>query len=138
MVDVTPLLATIRAALETVGVPVFDGYVPDELGTDASGFIRPYIILWAGIGDNPAEPTLNAVHGTDSLILDFQTTAVGPLPGHARTVAGQVKDALTNLPVGTSKVRPNPDGFNQQTPITDTNVNPPRFYLPSQWRLPTN
>lgn len=141
MADPAALLATIKDALNGmagINGRVYDGYVPDDLDTDAGGYILPYVVIWAGIGDGVDEPTLNSVYDSDGLVYDFQTTAVGPAPGHVRTVAGQVKTALTNLPAGTGRVKPNPDGFNQQSPIADTNTSPTRFYLPLQWRLQTN
>lgn len=138
MVDPSLLSAAVMAALETIpGVTVFDGYVPKAL-PETDGFPDPYIVLWAGVGDNPEEPLAHGVHDTDSLIWDFQTSVVGAGPDICRTVAVQVKARLTNLRVGTGRVKPNPDGFNQQTPIPDYKESPARFLLPLQWRLKTN
>lgn len=137
--DLAPILATVEAALRTIpGVTVYDGYVPSELPTDASGYVLPYIVIWFGVGQNPAELPLSGLHGTDSLVLDFQTTTVGSTPAICRAVTGPAKTALTNLRAGTGVIRPNPDSFNQQSPILDSNISPARFYLPSQWRLHTN
>lgn len=138
MVDATELVTPVLAALATVpGISVHDGHVPASL-PETGGYVDPYVVLWAGVGDSPDEPTTDGIHDTDSLIWDFQTTAIGASAAICRAVAKDVKAALTNLRVGTGRVRPNPDGFNQQTPILDTQTTPARFMLPEQWRLNTN
>lgn len=138
MVDVTALVQTVTEALEALDdVGFHDGYVPKSL-PETDGYIDPYVVLWAGLGDNPPELTACGSHGTDTLIWDFQTTAVGANATICRDVAADIKTALTNLTAGTGRVRPNPDGFNQQTPILDTQTSPARFMLPLQWRLITN
>lgn len=138
MVDVTLLVDDVETALGTIpSISVFDGQVPTKV-PEAGGYILPYVVLWAGIGDNPGEQTSCGTHSTDTLIWDFQTTAVGATPDICRRVAQDTKAALTNLRSGTGRVRPNPDGFQQQTPIPDNSVSPARFMLPTQWRLITN
>lgn len=138
MVDATLLVADVKAALETIPqLTVFDGQVPTKV-PEAGGYILPYVVIWAGIGDNPEEQTSCGLHSADTLIWDFQTTAVGATPDICRRVAQDVKHALTNLRVGTGLIRPNPDGFQQQQPIPDNSVTPARFMLPQQWRLITN
>lgn len=138
MVDVGTLVPSVTAALEALpGLTVHDGYVPKEL-PETGGYVDPYIVLWAGLGDNPPESTACGTQGTDSLIWDFQTTAVGATPDICRAVATAITGALTNLRVGTGRIRRNPDGFNQATPILDTQTSPARFMLPLQWRLITN
>lgn len=132
------LVASIRAALVTLpNVSVFDGQVPTRV-PEAGGFILPYIVIWAGIGDNPGELTTDGVHSDDTLIFDFQTTAVAASADICRRVAVDTKNRLTNLRAGTGRIRPNPDGFQQQTPIPDNSVTPARYMLPIQWRLITN
>ena len=138
MVDVESLTGPVLAALRTIpGVTVYDGFVPKTV-PETDGYPDPYIVLWAGIGDNPDEALANGIHDTDSLIWDFQTTAAGADPGICRNVAQAAAAKLTNLRVGTGRVKPNPDGFNQQAPILDTQTTPSRFMLPRPWRLKTN
>ena len=138
MADIEQLTADVLAALEELpGLTVDDGYVPRAL-PETGGYVDPYVILWAGLGDNPPELTACGTQGTDTLIWDFQTTAVGADAGICRAVARDVDAKLTNLPAGTGKIRRNPDGFNQQSPILDTQTSPARFMLPLQWRLITN
>lgn len=141
MADPLTLQASILQAL--VAIPalngrVHDGYVPDKVAVDSANYVLPYVVFFGGSGDYPSEDLADGTLDGDSLILDFQTTAVGPLSGHAAAVDVMVREALLNLHVGTGRVKPNPDGFNQQTPIRDTNVTPARFMLPRQWRLITN
>lgn len=138
MVDVNELVTPVAAALEAIeGISVHDGYVPTSL-PETGGYIDPYVVLWAGTGDEPNELTACGVQDGDSIIWDFQTTAVGATPEICRAVDSDVKAALTNLRVGTGRVRRNPDGYNQQPPILDTQTTPARFMLPRQWRLITN
>ena len=138
MVDVSLLVADVDTALRTLPqITVFDGHVPAKV-PEMGGYVLPYVVIWAGIGDEPQEQTSCGVHSTDTLIWDFQTTTVGATADVCRRVAQDVKTALNNLPTGTGRVRPNPDGFQQQTPILDTSVTPARFMLPVQWRLITN
>lgn len=141
MVDVPALITTVVTAMKTLspGVTIYDGFVPTSVPTDPSGkYVLPYAVLWAGIGDNPGEQTSCGTHSTDTLIWDFQTTAIGSSPDVARRVAADIKTRLNNLRAGTGLIRPNPDGFQQQTPVLDTSVTPARFMLPTQWRLITN
>jgi len=138
MADIEQLVADVKTALEEIPDVTFkDGYAAEAL-PETGGYIDPYVILWAGLGDNPPELTACGTQGTDTLIWDFQTTAVGADAGICRSVAKAVAAKLTNLPAGTGKIRRNPDGFNQQTPILDTQTSPARFMLPLQWRLITN
>lgn len=138
MVDPADLVTPVAAVLEAIdGITFHDGYVPESL-PETGGYVDPYVVLWAGAGDEPNELSACGVQDGDSLIWDFQTTAVGATPDICRAVARDVKAALTNLPVGTSRVRRNPDGYNQQAPILDTQTTPARFMLPLQWRLITN
>ena len=138
MADPSPLVATILAGLRTIpGITVYDGSVPNSVPTTGT-YINPYIVLWAGVGDEPDELTADGIQDGDSLTFDFQTTVVAANPSVCRSVTAEAKAKLTNLPAGTGRVRRNPDGFNQQTPILDTQTSPARFMLPLQWRLITN
>jgi hypothetical protein len=131
-------VAAILAALRTIpGITVYDGFVPASVPT-VGAYIRPYIVLWAGTGNDPGELTACGTWDGDTLILDFQTTAVGASAEVCRSVSTAATATLANLPVGTGKVRRNPDGFNQATPILDTQTSPARLLLPEQWRLITN
>lgn len=128
----------ILASIEALDGRVYDGYVPDAIPKDDAGFPLPYVVLFAGAGNYPDEPLVDGSIGADGLIFDFQTTAVGPLTGHAVAVASMVRATLINTRVGRGRIKPSPDGFNQQAPIRDTNITPARFFLPQQWRLQTN
>lgn len=139
MVDPADLVAPVGDALRSLpgGAGFYDGYVPESV-PETGGYADPYVVLWAGTGDEPGELTACGIQDGDSVIWDFQTTAVGATPDICRSVAREVKLALTNLPVRTGRVRRNPDGYNQQPPILDTQTSPARFMLPQQWRLITN
>lgn len=138
MADIEQCVADVVAALGSVpGITEYDGSVPVKV-PETDGYIDPYVVLWAGTGDEPNEQPADGRQAGDSIIWDFQTTAVGATPGICRSVDKAVSAALVNLPVGTGRVRRNPDGFNQQAPILDTQTTPARFMLPRQWRLITN
>jgi len=138
VIDPDSLTGPVLAALAAVpGITVYDGYVPDKV-PETGGFIDPYVILWAGSPDEPRELTTDGVQDSDSVVWDFQTTTVAATHGLCREVNHAVTTALRNLRVRTGKVRTNPDGFNQQYPILDTQTSPARFMLPRQWRLITN
>jgi hypothetical protein len=139
MADAQNASNVVLTALRTiVGVSgVHDGFVPLKV-PESGGFIDPYIVLWGGGGDGPPELTADGKESLDTLIWDFQTTAVGATPDICRAVDQATRSKLVNLAVGTGRVRRNPDGFNQQSPILDTQSTPSRFMLPRQWRLITN
>lgn len=140
MVDPTPLVAAIETTLKAIpGITVYDGYVPAKVPTDPSGqYILPYVVIWAGTGDNPPEQPACGEHEQDTLVFDFQTTVIGASPAICRAVNKDVRAKLMNLRAGTGRIKPNPDGFQQQSPVLDTQVTPARFMLPKQWRLITN
>lgn len=138
MADAINFPDVIRGAVMLVpGLSFYDGFVPEKV-PETDGYVDPYVVLWAGTGDNPPELTSCGTQSTDTLIWDFQTTVVGADPDTCRRAAKDVTTRLMNLRVGTGKVRTNPDGFNQATPILDTQTSPARFMLPLQWRLITN
>lgn len=138
MADPVACAAAVRAALAAIeGITEYDGYVPVKV-PETGGYIDPYVVLWAGTGDGPDELPADGRQASDTLIWDFQTTAVGANPAICRDVDKAIAAVLTNLAVGTGRVRRNPDGFNQQAPILDTQTTPSRFMLPRQWRLITN
>jgi hypothetical protein len=138
MADPTTLPALIKAAvLEVPDLTFYDGSVPKAV-PEAGGYIRPYVVLWAGIGNNPPELTSCGTQSQDTLIWDFQLTVVAADADICRRVGQAIKARLTNLQIGTGRVRPSPDAFNQQAPILDTQATPSRFMLPLQWRLITN
>lgn len=139
MVDAQALSDVVLAALHTVPDTggLYDGYVPVKV-PETDGYPDPYIVLWAGTGDSPRDLTADGKDSTDTLVWDFQTTAVGATPAICRAVDKAIGQVLVNLPVGTGRVRRNPDGFNQQAPFLDTTSTPSRFMLPRQWRLITN
>lgn len=139
MADAQQAAEAVLTALRTIpGVSgVHDGFVPEKL-PETDGYIDPYIVLWAGTGDEPGELPSNGMQDGDTLIWDFQTTSVGATPDICRGVDRAVQDKLRNMLVGRGRVRRNPDGYNQQSPLLDTQTTPSRFYLPRQWRLITN
>jgi hypothetical protein len=138
VVEPSALVSTTLAALRTIpGITVYDGSVPTSV-PQAGAYINPYIVLWAGNGDEPDELTADGIQDGDSIVFDFQTTVVGANPDICRAVTKAAKAKLTNLQAGTGRIRRNPEGFNQQSPILDTQTSPARFMLPLQWRLITN
>lgn len=136
MADPTTFPALIEAALPN-DLGFYDGHVPEKV-PETDGYIDPYVVLFAGLGDNPLEPTACRTHSTDTVIWDFQTTVAAATADLCRQAGNAVKASLTNLPAGTGRVIPNPDGFNQQAPILDTQTTPARLMLPLQWRITTN
>lgn len=137
MADVLTFPDILRGAVQAAGVGFYDGYVPEKLPT-TDGYIDPYAVLWAGVGDNPYEPTACGTHSDDTLIWDFQITVVAASASACRSAAKAVRTRLLNMAVGTGRVKPNPDGYNQQSPVLDTQTTPGRFMLPLQWRITTN
>lgn len=123
------------------GITVFDGYVPTNIPQDPGGFIQPYVLFTAGeggeVGGVDPERDLSNQVDLDGLIWDFQTTSVGASPGVCVAVARAVSLRMTNYPMGTSHVVPNPDGFVVPTPVRDSSETPARFMLPRPWRLAT-
>lgn len=117
---------------------VFDTQVPTTLPKDASGAIRPYVVMFASPGmDLPEERSLTMLADLDVIDFTFQTTCVGPTAAHARDVAHAVRLALTNLPIGAGFVKPDPFGIRVDNPLADNQVVPARFYMPLMWRLTT-
>lgn len=138
MADPTTFIETIEyAILKVPNMGFYDGFVPEKV-PEFGGYIQEYTVLWAGLGENPFEPTSCGTWNEDTLIWDFQTTVVGADVDICRKAGRLVKAELMNLVIGTGKVRPNPDGFNQQSPLLDTQAVPSRFMLPLQWRITTN
>lgn len=129
-------------ALRTLpGITVYDGYVPERAPEDEAGYILPYVVFFAGeggeVGGGTPERDLSNQVDLDGLEWDFQTTAVGASPGVCTQVARAVTLRVANLPLGTSHVVPNPDGFTVPAPVRDSSETPARFMLPRQWRLAT-
>lgn len=139
MADETTFPDILRGALLTIpGLhQFFDGNVPEKVD-ETDGFIDPYVVLWGGLGENPFEPTACGTHNSDTLIWDFQLTVVAASPDLCRRVARAVRLKVLNMVIGTGRVKPNPDGFQQQAPIRDAQVTPNRFMLPLQMRITTN
>ncbi|MBG6085815.1 hypothetical protein [Zhihengliuella flava] len=137
MADATALAATVKAALTSDDFKFYDGYVPAKV-PEAGGYILPYVVLWAGDGEPADQQAACGLQGTSSLLWDFQTTCVASSPEACRAVARDVRAALTNLPAGTGRIKPNPDGFQQNVPVLDPTATPARFMLPVPWRITTN
>ncbi|GAA5229264.1 hypothetical protein [Arthrobacter cryoconiti] len=134
------LYAQVRAALLTLpGVTVFDGQVPKSVPVDSSGYILPYVTVYAGAGANLENETdYTQQISMDELDWRFQTTCVGASMLIALQVTHDVRQVLCNLPVGAGWVKPDETGFTTQSPIPDNGTNPARFFLPLPWRLITN
>ena len=115
----------------------YDGFVPEAV-PETAGYVDPYVVFWGGLGENPFEPSTCGTHDTSTVVWDFEITVVAASADTCRKAARDVLGQLTNLRVGTGRVRPNPDGFNQQSPIPDYQTTPARFMLPLQLRLITN
>jgi hypothetical protein len=131
------ILAVLRA-LPHLGGRIYDGVIVGSIPVDGYANALPYVVLFAGTGNHPDEQYTNGTTGTDGLIFDFQTNCVGPTASHATAVAVDVRVALTNLRIGTGRVKPNPDGFEQSVPYREESNTPVRLLLPQQWRLKTN
>jgi hypothetical protein len=137
-VDIGPIVVAVGNALDVPQFAFYDGYVPERV-PEAGGHILPYVVLYAGDGSPVVEEvTADGLQPVDTLVWDFQITAVGATSDVCRRVAQDVRRLLTNLRAGTGRIKPNPDGFNQQVPYLDPSVTPARFILPLQWRLNTN
>lgn len=136
MADVTTFPDLLEAALPD-DLGFYDGFVPKMI-PETEGYIDPYVVLWGGVGDNPFEPTACGTHSTDTLIWDFQLSVVAASATACRQAAREVLASVINLSMGTGRVKPNPDGYNQQSPLLDTQTSPARFLLPLQLRLTTN
>jgi len=117
---------------------VFDGLVPDDVPTDAYGYVLPYVALYSGVGgDLPMERNLSGLADIDVTDWRAQTSVVGPSMSHARDAAYDVQQALTNLPIGRGWLKPDLDSFTVGEPLPDPSVTPTRFLLPLRWRLTT-
>lgn len=135
------LFTLIKARLDAVpGIwpgNVYDSQVPTTLPKDASGFIRPYVVIFAGTAnDIPEERDLTNLADLGISDFRFQTNCAGPTGTHARDLADVVRAALTNLPLGAGFIKPDPDGFRTNV-LPDNQVTPARFYMPLMWRLTT-
>ena len=138
MADPIQYRAAVIAALRTLaGVTVYDGYVPAKVPMDAAGYILPYVVFHGGIGDEIPERDLSNLVDLQGLRWDSQTKAVAADADICARVAHDVRRVLTNLPLGTAHLLPNPDGFRQETPLRDSSETPARFMLPAPWRLET-
>lgn len=138
MVDINALVAQVTALEgEITGTTNYDGHVPTKV-PEAGGYILPYFVNWFGTGDSPDEVTSDGQQPMDSLIWDFQITAVASNAAACRSVAQALKQKLRNRRIGKGTLRLNPDGFQQQAPILDTTITPARFMLPIPWRLITD
>lgn len=137
MADVLTIPDQLRGPILAEGLGFYDGYVPEKL-PETDGFIDPYVVLWGGLGGSPPELTSDGIESEDTLIWDFQLTVVAASAETCRQAAKAVKKRILNMVIGTGRVRSNPDGFNQQSPVLDTQTTPSRFMLPLQLRLITN
>lgn len=136
------LYTAIRARLTGItnlGGNIFDGYVPTTIPKDPSGFIRPYVVIFAGTGTD-LEAERDSTGQVDMGVLDwpFQTTVAAADALSCMRLAHDVRLALANLPVQAGFVKP--DGYSAtggDRPLLDNQVTPARFYMPLMWRLTT-
>lgn len=135
------LYIQIRDRLETIpGLSgIYDGYVPTTIPKDASGYIRPYVVIFAGTGtDLVAERDMTGLVDMGLLDWPFQTTVAAADALSCMRLARDVRLTLANLPVQAGFVKP--DGYSEiggDRPLLDNQVTPARFYMPLMWRLTT-
>lgn len=126
-------------AITKLGGNIFDGLVPTTLPKDANGYVKPYVVVFAGTGaDLEAERSYTREVDMDVLDWPFQTTVAAADSISCMRLAHDVRLALTNLPVQSGFVKP--DGYSltgADKPQLDNQVTPARFYMPLQWRLTT-
>ena len=137
--DPVSAVAAIFAKLQALpGITVYDGFVPTKVPTDTSGYIKPYVVLFAGVGgDLPAERDLTQLADAASMNLAFQTNCVAASAGICRAVAHDVRQTLLNVPLAGGFIKPDDGSFDTATPIPDTTITPVRLFLPLPWRLTT-
>lgn len=128
------------SALKTIpGLTIFEGQVSGKVPTDASGYVLPYVAVYAGPGSHlESETEYSQTIDLGSLDWRAQTICVGATATIAMQVAHDVRLKLTNLPVGTGWLRPDETAFLTPAPIPDNGTNPVRFFLPLPWRLITH
>lgn len=138
--DEVTLSQELEAALLSIsnlGGRVHNGYVPAKV-EEAGGFIRPYVVIFAGLaGSLPLERCL--AKEVDPLLLDWtpQINCVGADAGQALAVAVDVKKKLTGLKLGNHWLKPDDDAMKLARPIPDMQVRPARFFLPVSMTLLT-
>lgn len=138
MADPTLYRSQVMAALRALpGITVYDGHVPSAVPVDPKGYPLPYVVLWGGVGNDLGERDLSGRVDVTGLRWEPQTTAVGATASICADVARAVWLALTNLPLGTYYLLPNPDDLGQRVPVLDPTETPVRFMLPQLWRLDT-
>lgn len=114
---------------------VFDSIVNPAPAIDEAGVVKGYAVLHPGAGD--ATPN-NLAAQPGQLLWQFQVTCAGGNRTYATWVVDTVRGLLDGktLTVAGTKVglmRP-PFGFNPPT-LTDTDVQPPRVWVPLQYQL---
>lgn len=126
-------------AIAKLGGNIFDGVVPTTLPKDANGFIKPYVVVFAGTGtDIESERDLTGKVDMDILDWPFQTTVVAADAISCMRLAHDVRLALSNLTVLAGRVKP--DAYSttgNDKPQLDNQVTPARFFMPLMWRLTT-
>lgn len=101
-------------------------------------YVRPYAILWSGMGsDVPEERDLSLL--ADLSVLDWrpQVTIVGASAQVCAAAAKAVNATLTNLPVAGGWLLPNAQLSSQLIPQPDNEATPVRYFMPLQYRLIT-
>lgn len=133
----TTLYELLKRELPDV-VSVYTGVVPQQVPTYADGTIRPYIGLWVSnsVGDQ-AMRALDSLSPMDAVRVYIQTQIVAATEGDVYETADLVTNLLTNAPVGTGRVRPDPEQHATAMPLLDTTTTPNVPYLPLLWQLET-
>ena len=116
---------------------VYDGWVPDRVPTDAHGYVRPYVALYAGNATGTDDGGLCGLADVDAVDVRLQTTVVAASAAHLRPVTHAVTRALTNLRIGTNVLHPDVEQHRSTVPQPDPSVSPARVFLPLQWHITT-
>jgi hypothetical protein len=143
-VAIDPYVLYIKArdrlgTITKLGGNIYDGVVPTSLPKDVNGYIKPYVVIFAGTGgDLLGETSYTQETDMDVLSWPFQTTVVAADVISCMRLGHDVRIALTNHPVLGGFIRP--DGYSETgalLPQRDDQVTPARFFLPLQWRITT-
>jgi len=128
----------VLARLQTLaGVTVYDGEVPSAPPTidDGSGRVKPYLVLYAGVGSRPGDPDL--AECSSDAEPSFQTTCVAGYPADLLNLIERVITLLeTWAPAVADTTSTQPRVVNDPgTARRDDSTTPPRWYVPLVWRL---
>lgn len=117
---------------------VFDGYVPEKIPEDASGFIKPYVVLFANPGTDIYEDrALSLTVDYTGSRFTFQTTIAGASAEQVRGLAHDVKLYLAGYRIGQGSISPIDEQQRAAMPMLDDRVTPARLFIPLQWEIAT-